>query len=73
MNGIIKIAQALEVSNILLKGDTKTIRNETEEQKGGFLTMFFGTLRASLLGNLLVENGIVRAGSGRRSFNSSTS
>ena len=30
-----KIVQALEDSNILLKGITKTIENETKEQKGG--------------------------------------
>ena len=30
-----KIAQALEDSDILLKGITKTIKNETKEQKGG--------------------------------------
>ena len=34
MNDIIKIVQALEDSNILLKGVTKTIENETNEQKG---------------------------------------
>ena len=33
MNDIIKIIQALENSNILLKGVTKTIKNETKEQK----------------------------------------
>ena len=48
-----KIVQALEDSNILLKGVTKTIENETKEQKGGFLSMLLGTLGASLLGNLL--------------------
>ena len=36
MNDIIKIAQALEDSNILLNGSTKTTENETKEQKGGF-------------------------------------
>ena len=36
MNDIIKIVQALEDSNILLKGVTKTIKNETKKQKGGF-------------------------------------
>ena len=66
MNGIMKIVQALEDSNILLKGVTKTIKNETKEQKGGFLSMLLGTLGASLLGNLLTENGIVRAGSGNK-------
>ena len=53
MNDIMKIGQALEDSNILLKGVKKTIRNETKEQKGGFLCMLLGTLGASLLGNLL--------------------
>ena len=52
MNDIMKIVQALEDSNILLKGVTKTIKNETKEQKGGFLSMLLGTLGASLLGNL---------------------
>ena len=31
MNDIIKIVQALEDSNILLKGVTKTIKNETKD------------------------------------------
>ena len=66
MNDIMKIVQALEDSNILLKGVTKTIINETKEQKGGFLSMLLGTLGASLLGNLLTGKGIVRAGSGNK-------
>ena len=36
MNDIMKIVQALEDSNVLLKGVTKIIKNETKEQKGGF-------------------------------------
>ena len=66
MNDIMKIVQALEDSNILLKGVTKTIKNETKEQKGGFLSMLLGTLEASLLGNVLTGKGIVRAGSGNK-------
>ena len=66
MKDIMKIIQALEDSNILLKGVTKTIKNETKEQKGGFLSMLLGTLGASLLGNLLTGKGIVRAGSGNK-------
>ena len=58
MNDIVKVVQALEDSNILLKGVTKTIKNETKEQKGGFLIMLLGTL----LGNLLSEKETVRAG-----------
>ena len=64
MNDIVKIVQALEDSNILLKGVTKTIKNETKEQKGGFLSMLLGTLGASLLGNLLTGKGTIRAGQG---------
>ena len=64
MNDIIKIVQTLEDSNILLKGVTKTIKDETKEQKGGFLSMLLGTLGASLLGNLLTGKGIERVGSG---------
>ena len=62
MNDIMKIVQALEHSNILLKGVTKTIINKTKEQKEGFLSMLLGALGASLLGNLLAGKGIVRAG-----------
>ena len=39
MNDIMKIIEALENSGILLKGITKTIENETKEQRGGFLGM----------------------------------
>ena len=39
MNDIIKIIQVLEDSNILLRGVTKTIKNETKEQKWGFLSI----------------------------------
>ena len=64
MNDIIKIVQALEDSNILLKGVSETVKNETKEQKGGFLSMLLGTLGASLLGNLLTGKGVARAGYG---------
>ena len=53
MDDIMEIVQALEDSKTLLKGVTKTIKNEIKEQKGRFLSMLLGTLRASLLGNLL--------------------
>ena len=49
MNDIMKIFQALDDSNILLKGVTKTIKSETKKQKGGFLSVHLGTLGASLL------------------------
>ena len=65
MNDIMKVVQALEDFNILLKGLTKTIKNEKEE-KGGFSSMLLGRLGASLLGNLSTGKGIVRAGSGSK-------
>ena len=45
MNEIMKIVQVLEDSNVLLKGVTKTIKNETKEKehKGGFLSMLLDT------------------------------
>ena len=52
-----KLFQALEDSNILLKVLTKTIKNEKKEQKGVFLGMSIGTLGASLLGNMLAGAG----------------
>ena len=65
MKDIMKIIEALENSGILLKGVSKTIKNETKEQRGGFLNMLLGTLGASLSGNLLTgEKGIMRAGDG---------
>ena len=65
MNDIMKIIKVLENSGILLKGVSKTIKNETKEQRRGFLSMLLGTLGPSLLGNLLTGGkGIVRAGDG---------
>ena len=71
MNDILKIVEALEDSNILLKGITKIIENDTKEQNGGFLGMLLGTLGASLLGNMLRAyygnkegKGMLRAGYG---------
>ena len=86
MNDMTNIVQPLEDSNILLKAVTKTIKNETKAQKGGFLSMLLGTLGTSLLGDLLTKHlsgeGTVRAGEGflragegikKKSINSSTS
>ena len=58
MNDIMKIVQALDDLNILLKGVSETMKNKTEEQIGGFLSMLLGTLRASLLRNLLTGKGV---------------
>ena len=51
-----------------MKGVTKTIKNESREQKGGFSSTLLGTLGASFLGDLLTNylsgKGTVRAGEG---------
>ena len=39
MNDIMKIIEALEYSGILLKRVSKKIKNETKEQRGGFLSV----------------------------------
>ena len=66
MSDMRKIVQALGDSNILLKRVTKTIKNETNNFKYGFLSMVIGTLGAILFGNLLVGKWIVRTGSGNK-------
>ena len=66
MNNIMKIVKAFEDSNILLKGVTKKIKNETKERKRGFLSMLLGALGASLSWILLVRKGVIRTGSGNK-------
>ena len=63
MNDVIKTAKALEDFDILLKGKTKTIGNETKK-KGGFLSILLGILGASLLSNLISGKRMYRTGYG---------
>ena len=62
MEHILKIVKSLEDSGLLLEGVTETIKNETKEQTGGFLSTLLDTLGASLLGNMLGGKEVVRAG-----------
>ena len=64
MNDIMKIVKSLEVSDLLKKGVSQTIKNEAKEQKVRFLGMLLGTLGASLLGKLFTGKVIIRAGEG---------
>ena len=74
LNGIMKIVQALEDSNILLNKITETIKNETKEQNWRFLGMLFVTLGITLSGNMLTGKGIIRAGNTSKiHFNSTPS
>ena len=64
MEDIMKRVKSLEESGLLIQGISKTIKNEAKEQKRGFLLMLLGTLAASVLGNALAEQGVIRAGEG---------
>ena len=65
MEEIMKIVKLLEESGLLIKGISETIRNEAKEQKGGaLLSVILGTLAASVLGNALTGQGVIRAGGG---------
>ena len=66
MNDLINIVQPLDDPNVLLKRITKTTEDKKKEQKRGFLGMLLGILVASLLGNMLTEKVILRAGHGTK-------
>ena len=64
MENISKIVKSLKKSGLLIKTISETIKNETKEQKGGFLSMLLGTLDANMLGRALTRKGVIRAGEG---------
>ena len=49
----------------MLEGASETIQNEGKEQKEVFLSMFLGTLHASLLGNTLAGKEAIATSHGR--------
>ena len=57
-----KTVKFLRDSSLLIEGFSEPIKNETKKQKGGYLSMLLGTLRASLLGNILGGKGDVQGG-----------
>ena len=61
INNTMKIVKKLEQSVLLIKGISETIKNETKKQKGEFFSMLLGTLGATLLGNLMIGKGTIRA------------
>ena len=68
LNNLLEVIKSLKKNVILLDGIAETVKNEVKEQKGGFLSMFLGTLGAYLLGDLLIKNlsgrGVIRAEEG---------
>ena len=51
-------------SGLIIKGVSKTIKNEAEKQKGRFVRLLFGIFSASLLGCVLVNKGVIHAAEG---------
>ena len=64
MEDISKIVKSLEESGLLINGISETIKNEANEEKGGFLPMLLGKLAASILRNELTGKEVIRAGEG---------
>ena len=62
MEDIMKIIKSLEESGLIIKGITEAVKNEAKEQKFGFPSMLLGKLAASIFGNPLPEQGVIRAG-----------
>ena len=53
----------------MLKGEEILLKQwKQNEQKRGLLRMLFGTLGASLLGNMLTGKGMLRAGYGNKEW-----
>ena len=57
-----KIVKALEESDLLPEGASKTIKNKINELKDGFIGLLLRTLTAILIGNMLAE--VIRASGG---------
>ena len=64
MEVIMKIVKSLEESGLLVKVISETIKNDTKEQNGRFISMLLGTLAASMLRRALTGKGLIRAGEG---------
>ena len=70
IENIMKIVKTFEELGLLIKGVSKTIENETKEQKGGFLGMLLGTLATSAFGKMLIGKakifgqGVLRSDAG---------
>ena len=55
-----KTVKSLEESGLPIKVVSETIENEIKKQKSQFFGMLFGTLDASLLGNMLAGTEVIK-------------
>ena len=62
MIDIMKIVRLLEESAFLKQKISEAVNNKTKEEKGIFLSTLLGTLAASISGNALTGEWVIRAG-----------
>ena len=62
--GDIRIIKSPGNSGVLLDRVSETIKREIRRREGRFLGMLLGALGASVLGNMLIGKGVIRAGKG---------
>ena len=65
MEDIMNTVKAFEESGLIIKDASETTENGAKEQKGGFSSMLWGTLGASLFGNMLAGKGAKATRQGR--------
>ena len=58
LDDIMKIYESLEESGLLIQSVRETMKNESKEKKGGFLSKLLGTLGASLSGDILTGKAV---------------
>ena len=61
MDNIIKTKKSLENAGILIKRVSEIVKHQIKNKKVDFFGVFFLTLGASMLGNMLAGNGVMRA------------
>ena len=64
MEDLMKIFKSLQELGLLIQEISETIKNETKEQKGRFISKLLGTLATSMLGSALTGRRVIRAGEG---------
>ena len=64
MESIMEKIKPLEESALVIQRISKTIKNETKEQKRGFFAMLLGELAATILRIALAGRGVIRATEG---------
>ena len=61
MGDIVKIVKSLEDLDLLLKGVSETIQNDTKKQREGFFSYVIRHLGCKFIRNTFVRKGVIRA------------